>query len=97
MEEGTWPEYQRLVFFQLSSLTDTTKEMDRKIDEIQKNITIMQTKERMKAGVWGGASGLIIGIILAIISHMLSVNAQTAFVIDQISKIKIELLQELRK
>lgn len=64
-ETGDWAEYQRLVFFQLETLTDAVNELNKKVEGIKEDLTIL----KVKASLIGGLAGMVVGIIATIITH----------------------------
>ena len=77
-DERTWPEYRRLVLSELERIDRSLGTLNEKIDKsfddrddrmrsAEVNIAMLQ----IKCGLWGGLSGGLISIIMAVAKHQL--------------------------
>lgn len=62
-DDGGWHEYRRLVLNELERVDESLKDVNIKLGEIERNLTMLQAK----ATVWGALGGVVVSIIVSVI------------------------------
>jgi hypothetical protein len=57
-----WNEYKQRVLFQLDELSSLSKEMNKKLDDLKTEVTILKVKSAM----YGSIAGVVVSFIVAL-------------------------------
>jgi hypothetical protein len=54
-----WSQYQKLVLFQLESLTDRVEEVEKRLSKMDRHLTVLRWHAKATAAVFGAVAGMI--------------------------------------
>jgi hypothetical protein len=54
-----WSQYQKLVLFQLETLTDRVEEVEKRLGKMDRHLTVLRWQAKATAAAFGAVAGLI--------------------------------------
>ena len=58
-EGNGWSQYQKLVLFQLETLTDRVDDVEKRLGKMDRHLTVLRWQAKATAAVFGAVAGLI--------------------------------------